>query len=303
MANSTNTGIQRRRANLRRAVIASLVVACLALLTGYFREAPSGPLHTVQSSTAGVMAPVQEIAGKAVEPFRNGWNYMTSWRDARDRAARLERENEVLRAAAADNIIRDQELIELRRLNGVGDEVGGYGKVNAALYARSVTAWDRMARINRGRNDGVVRNAPVLAGSERGMQLVGVVTVVRDSSADVAFITDGNTEVGARVPEAGPYPGLLQAVTPGQLRLTMMPREAALADGQMVYTSGFVARGGALPSIYPRGLPVGIVTNYGAREADAQTTVQVTPLVDTRELSYVTVLIPESPEAIRRAEG
>jgi rod shape-determining protein MreC len=303
MASSSNTGLQRRRANLRRAVIATLVVICLGLLTGYFRESPEGPLHSVQSSTAGAMAPVQELAGRAVEPFRDGWNYMTSWRDARDRAERLARENEILRAAAADNIQRDQELAELRRLNGVGDEVAGYGKVNAAVYARSVTAWDRWARINRGSSDGVVRNAPVLAGSERGMQLVGVVTAVRAGSADIAFITDGHTEVGAWVPEAGPYPGLVQAITPGQLRLSMMPREAALEDGQMVYTDGFVSRASGLLSIYPRGLPIGIVTNHGAREADSQTTVQVTPLKDPRELSYVTVLVPESPEARRRAEG
>lgn len=303
MASNPNTGIQRRRANLRRAVIATLVIACLGLLTGYFREDPDGPLHSVQSSTAGILAPVQELAGTAVEPFRDGWNYMASWRDARDRAAALERENEVLRAAAADNIVRDQELIELRRLNGLGDEVSGYGTVNAALYARSVTAWDRWARINRGSEDGVVRNAPVVAGSERGMQLVGVVTTVRGSSADIAFITDGHTEVGAWVPEAGPYRGLVQAVTPGQLRLSMMPREAALADGQLVFTDGFVSRAAGLRSIYPKDLPIGVVTNYGAREADSQVTVQVTPLKDPKELRYVTVLIPESDEAKRRAEG
>ena len=60
MASTPNTGLQRRRANLRRAVIATLVVACLGMLTGYFREEPDGPLHGVQSTTAGVLAPVQE---------------------------------------------------------------------------------------------------------------------------------------------------------------------------------------------------------------------------------------------------
>mgnify|MGYP001178222380 CR=1 FL=1 len=303
MGASHNSGLQRRRANLRRAVIATLVVAGLALLTGYFREESVGPLHSVQSSTAGVMAPVQELAGKAIEPFRNGWSYMTSWRDARDRAARLESENEVLRAAAADNIARDRELIELRRVTGVGDGIDGYRPLNADVYSRSVTVWDRMVRINRGSNDGVVRNAPVVAGGERGMQLVGVVTVVRGNSADVALITDGNTEVGATVPEAGSYPGLVQAVTPGQLRLTMMPREAALRDGQLVVTSGYVGRGSGLLSIYPRNLPIGIVAGYGARKADTQVSVQVTPLVDIRGLAYMTVLIPESPQALRRAQG
>ena len=39
------TGLARRRANLRRGAIATLVVVCLALFSGYFRESDDGPLH------------------------------------------------------------------------------------------------------------------------------------------------------------------------------------------------------------------------------------------------------------------
>ncbi len=303
MAPPPSSGFGRRRATVRRAIIATLVIACMALFTGYFREAETGPLHGVQSSTAGVMAPVQEVAGKAVQPFREAWNYMTSWRDARDRAERLERENAALRAGAAANVVDQQELTELRRQVGVGDELSEYRPLRATIYARSVSAWDRTARVNKGRDDGVVRNAPVVAGTERGMALVGVVTQARGGSADIAFITDGSTEVGARVPQAGNYQGLLQAIVPGQLRLTMIPREAAIEDGQMVVTGGFVARGGGLPSIYPKGLPVGVITSHGGRQADAQASVQVTPLAAPSSLTYVTILIPEGEQALRRAAG
>ena len=57
---------------------------------------------------------------------------------------------------------------------------------------------------------------------------MGIVTNVRSSSADVAFvITDGRTEVGALIPDAGRYFGLLSSVTPGQLRMSGIPKEAA----------------------------------------------------------------------------
>ena len=69
-----------------------------------------------------------------------------------------------------------------------------------------------------------MRNSPVVAGTGRGAALVGVVTAVSSNSADVAFITDGRTEVGATIPEAGNYPGLVQSTTPGQLQLTGVPR-------------------------------------------------------------------------------
>ena len=44
MAVAATTGIARRRANVRRIVIATLVIACLAIFTGYFREFDRRPL-------------------------------------------------------------------------------------------------------------------------------------------------------------------------------------------------------------------------------------------------------------------
>ena len=59
MAVAATTGIARRRANVRRAVIAVLVVVCLATFSVYFRESTGGPLHGAQSAAASVVAPVQ----------------------------------------------------------------------------------------------------------------------------------------------------------------------------------------------------------------------------------------------------
>ena len=66
-------------------------------------------------------------------------------------------------------------------------------------------------------------------------------------------------------------------------------------------TGGFGVKG--LESPYPPGIPVGVVTSVGPQEVDVNRTVQVTPYVNPRTLSYLTVLIPRSPEAIARAKG
>src|SRR5207302_777435 len=59
----------------RRALLALLVVVSLILLTAYFGESPSSPLHTVQRGIVEVLSPVQEGASKALKPVRNiaGW--------------------------------------------------------------------------------------------------------------------------------------------------------------------------------------------------------------------------------------
>lgn len=307
MSTTGSTGIARRRATLRRGVIAALVVACLALFTGYFRESSGGPLHGMQSAAASVVSPVQEGATRAVEPFRDAWGWMTSLRDARDRASTLQVEVEELRGQMVADAVDRQRLIELESLLGVealtsaDGAIGGYRAELALITGRSPTDWYRSARIAKGSGDGIVRNSPVLAGTARGAALVGVVTSVSSDSADIAFITDGRTEVGATVPEAESYPGLVRSTSPGQLSLTDIPREAPVKPLQAVVTRGFASR--TLPSIYPPGLPIGQITSVGRQEVDVSFTVQVTPYVDARQLSYLAVLVPESPEARRRAEG
>lgn len=307
MSTTGSTGIARRRATLRRGVIAALVVACLALFTGYFRESSGGPLHGLQSAAASVVSPVQEVATRAVEPFRDAWGWVTSLRDARDRASTLQVEVDELRGQMVSDAVDRQRLIELEsllgveRLLGTDGALGGYRAEIALVTSRSITDWFRSARVGKGSSDGIVRNSPVLAGTGPGAALVGVVTSVSPNSADVAFITDGRTEVGATVPEAGAYPGLVRSTSPGQLSLSGIPREAPVKALQAVVTGGFA--GGSLPSLYPPGLPIGQITSVGRQEVDVAFTVQVTPYVDPRQLSYLAVLVPESPEARRRAQG
>jgi rod shape-determining protein MreC len=307
MAVPATSGIARRRATVRRGVIAVLAVVCLIIFTGYFREGTGGPLHGVQNTSASVIAPVQEGATRAVQPFRDAWGWMTSLKDARDRAANLQTRVDDLEGLAADNAVRDQRITELESLLGVdhmldtGKELGGYRRAVGLVLARSVTDWYRSARIDVGSSSGVLRNSPVVAGTNTGAALVGYVTSVSPNSSSVAFITDGRTEVGATIPEAGNYPGVLQSTTPGQLQLTGVPRAAGIRQGQTVVTSGFQVKN--LLSVYPPGIPVGAVTSFGSQEVDVQQTVQVTPFIDPRKLTYLVVLVPESTKAKERAAG
>jgi len=308
MASSpATTGIARRRNNLRRGIIAALVILCLGLFTVYFRESDDGALHGAQSTAASVISPVQEVATRAVEPFRDAWGWASSLKDARDRSASLETEVDRLRGEVVFSDVQAQRLDELEKLLGVeklvdaSKDLGGYEAKTSSVVTRSISPWWRSARVGIGSSDGVMRNSPVLAGSEQGAALVGIVTNVSSRSADVSFVTDGRTEVGGRIPDAGPYFGLLSSITPGQLQLSGIPKEAAVKTGQAVVTGGFGVKG--LQSPYPPGVPVGVVTSVGPQEVDVDRTVQVTPYVDPRTLSYMTVLIPRSPEAIARAKG
>ena len=302
MATQANNVLARRRTVLRRGLVAALAILAFGLFTGYFREGPGGVLHDTQDAVGGLVAPVQGVAVAAIEPFQDGWNWFSELRGARERAAALEAEVRELRLQAIQDRVRAQEASDLAALEeaGVGLE-DDYDRVLASVDGRSPSVWYQSARIDRGSADGIMRNSPVISASDAGNTLVGIVTSVRPHSANVRFITDGTTGVGAYVPDAGPLSGLVTSPNPGQLRLTGVPREAAVEEGQVVMTAGFSSM--SLPSVYPRGLAIGVISSVGSRDVDAEKSVQVEPLVDPREEHRLVVLAPTSDEAIRRARG
>lgn len=301
-------GLARRRVMARRAGVAVLAVLCFVILSVYLRESPTGPLHRVQDAVGGLIAPVQGVAVDAIAPFQDAWGWFNDLRDARERAAALEEQVAELRAAAVAEGLATQDQAALVALEvavtGLSPEIEQeYDPVLATVDGRPPTALYHRARIDVGSADGVVRNAPVIAGADHGGALLGKVTSVSEHSSNVSFITDGGSvQVGATVVGAGPIGiGLVSASSPGQLELTNVPREAALEQGQAVVTAGSSTM--RLPSVYPRGLTIGTVTSVGSREVDAVQSVQVTPAVDPRSLHHMLVLTPDSERARRRASG
>jgi cell shape-determining protein MreC len=93
--------------------------------------------------------------------------------------------------------------------------------------------------------------------------------------------------------------GILQPTAPGAYEITGIPVGKPIANGDIVYTAGFRLFGQL--SIFPRGIPIGLVEGVGHRETDVNQTVQVDPFVDPNSLAYVVALAPKSALAKQRA--
>ena len=63
--------------------------------------------------------------------------------------------------------------------------------------------------------------------------------------------------------------------------------------GDTIITAGTLGGPGALPSMFPRGIPVGSVTSRSNNDVNAFKNIQVSPLVDFSSLQSVIVLVPE----------
>ena len=98
--------------------------------------------------------------------------------------------------------------------------------------------------------------------------------------------------VGATVAGRRGADGILQpsAADPSVLVLGFVRGSSVVQPGDRVVTSGFLDPTGRLASAYPRGLPIGVVSE--ARQSDANTykNVLVVPWVDLGSFANVVIL-------------
>jgi rod shape-determining protein MreC len=267
------------------------VLLSLVLVTVSFREDGDGPVASVQEGAASVLRPFQVAADRVAEPFRDAYGWVDSLFGARSEAARLEKENELLRQEIAERRLAVRENARLRQLlqyrNGPRFPEG-YSGLATAVINRPAGAYAQAIVVAAGRNDGVRIDDPVV--TQDG--LVGKVSRVGPRTARVTLLTDEQSAASALDIETDAS-GI---VRPGQgprapLRLDRVPKEAVVRVGDTIVSSGWSSP--RLSSLYPRGIRIGRVTSVGRTDTDLYTQVQVTPFADLGALEAVLVLIPE----------
>ena len=272
----------------RRAALATFVALSLVLVSAYFGEGPSGLLHGVQRGAQEVLAPIESGASKVFKPFRDLFTWVGDAFDATDENKRLKKELAQARTelARARTAMRENE--QLRGMVGLQRESGfprNTEPVTARVIARSTTDWSSTIQINKGTDDGVRPDQPVITGDG----LVGKVAQASGGTATVQLITDGESNVSAAIVPDGAS-GVIRTPVgdPDDLQLDFVRKAEGIRKGQTVITSGF--RSGRLQSLYPRGIPIGTVRAVDRDELETYQRVHVDPFADFRRIDVVQVL-------------
>jgi rod shape-determining protein MreC len=279
--------VHSKQVRRRRAVVAALVAVSLILLTAYFGESPSSPLHTLQRGIVEVFSPIQEGASKVLSPFRDVASFFSDTFKAKSQVGQLRRQNAKLRAELAQEQYAASQNAQLRRQVGLDSStpLASYKPVASNVISRDPTLWYATVEIDKGSDDGIHRGNPVTADGA----LVGEVTTVDPGVSFVTLITDHTVAVAAQVEDSSADTGLLVPAVgnPSQLVLQYLPTSAPIQTGQQVVTVGF--RSGPLQDLYPPGIPIGQVASVGTSLAN-NGQVPVTPAADLRRFTVVQVL-------------
>ncbi len=273
----------------RRRVALALLVACsLLLLTAYFGESQGGGLHSVQRGVLQVVSPIQEGASRALKPVRDLFGWFGDTINAKSEVSGLQKQNAVLRRAAIAGTDAVRMNTELQKLVGLDQTKGlqGTKPVTARVIGGSPTIWYSTISVDIGSGDGVRVGQPVVTGDG----LIGQVTFVASDSAVITLITDSSSAVTSRVSRNGAL-GIVQtgAGGPRDLRLIDTLRRFRINKGDAIVTAGTTSSSDKYESLYPPGIPVGVVTRVDDAGTDTQQ-IHVDPYADLQRLEFVQVL-------------
>ena len=268
---------QRSSVLVRRALLAALVVASLALVAVYSREGEGGPLHAAQAAVSGAFAPLKFVgaaAGSGMDSVGEGIGNLTA--DESTLSGLREYNAELVEQYAQTEELR-RENEELRALLELKDlyEIEG---VAARVIGNPPGAWDQTVTIDKGAADGVDSGLTVMGASG----VVGQVVEASEHTASVRLLTDSHSGAAALV-QPSRAQGIVRGSLEGLLYLEDLEADAEVAEGDVVVTSGL---GGS----YTRGLVIGTVVKVDAKQGDVSRRVVVSPNDEAAALETVMVV-------------
>jgi rod shape-determining protein MreC len=278
----------RKVVRRRRAVLAVFVVLSIAILTAYFGESGGGFFHSFQRGAQEAFAPIETGASRVLKPVRDLFGWVGDTVDAKDQNADLKKEVQRLRSdlAQAQTELRDAgQLKGLATLHAENYFPQSTAPVTARVIARSATIWYSTLKIDKGSDDGLRENQPVIAAGG----LIGKLTSVTGGTAEVRLITDGQSGVSAQVFPAG-VTGVVrpEVGNPKDLLLEHVESDRRVTENTLVITSGF--KSSRTESLFPRGIPIGRVTKVDLDELETYQRVHVKPFADLQRIDIVQVL-------------
>jgi rod shape-determining protein MreC len=206
----------------------------------------------------------------------------------------LQTENTELKKKVSELSTRAAQFSELERENrdfrAMLDfkDKSEFKLVTARVVSRDPSNWFNSVLIDRGTEDGMTENLPVLTVDG----LVGKTTAVTKNNSHVLLLVDENCKVSAWMKESGQY-GIVQGniLSGGRdslCRMTFIDRLAQLKLGDQVLTSG-------LGGIFPKGIVIGTVRAIKPSADALYQEVNIAPAVDLARIDEVFVGIGVKP--------
>jgi len=261
--------------SLRTMVV--LVVLSAVMVTFSAPEGGSGPFSVARGVFQTVTMPVRYVGVAIVSPLQGLGNVFENLTADQETLSELQDENEQLKARNAELEEAEQTATRLEQLLSL-QSTYNLQSTAARVISGSSDSWTSTITINKGSTSGLEVGMPVTGSSG----VIGQIVECGPATATVQLITDENSGVSAMVQETRAQ-GMLRGSASGTVRLDLIRTDQEVEVGNTVVTSG-------LGGIYPKGLPIGTVTNVEKPSGAQYYDIIVTPLTSAEVYNEVLVI-------------
>lgn len=262
----------------------AILLAVLILLAVSVTLLSTGAVKSLHSAFLSVASPFLNIGKAAQNQVGSIGKGLKTLEQTEAENRQLIVENRDLRATV--QILKDLEAENNRLRESLGYvERSKFRLVPAQVLSRDASTWWSTIRINRGFEDGIETDRPVIT----DLGLVGKTMAVSKNTCVVLLITDENCKVGAKVEgtrEQGIGQGRrISSESKGEVELNFLTKQADIQPGAEVISAGVTG------GVFPMGLKLGTVKSFRSRDLDGQALVE--PSVDLSTIRDVFVIVNE----------
>ncbi len=281
MARKRYSNLKKNSKVLKGAIICVLLIAASLLIS--FTD--SKVLSVVKNSGLTVISLFQQGVASAVTGTKNKVNAINELRQLQ------EAHSEALERLSAYTGI-ERYVTELKKENEMLREQLDFSgdietdHISCEIISKAPENLFASLVINKGSNEGIVKNMAVTAYQDGIYGLVGKVINVGRSSSIVMPIFDSSSYISARL-QRSRNEGLVNGTGISgdliEMKYVKKTARSEISNGDMIITSG-------MKSIYPKGLNIGRVSEINSDEYVTSLEIKIKPVIDFSKLEYVYVI-------------
>lgn len=257
-------------------ILILLILASLALMTFDIRRSKTPTVF--ETVLMWVVSPVQNLLASTLDTIGDAMDQYILVANVSEENKRLQKE--VNKLIAQNNALRE----ELRQKGRVGElmayqDARELKSVVASVIGRDATQWGRVVFINKGTQDGLRENLPVVTHAG----VVGHVIQAGLNTSKVMLIVDGRSAVDALF-GVDRVSGVVVGTGMEFCEMKYVPITADVNVGDQVLSSG-------LGGLYPKGLVVGTVVSIAKGTQGLFQEITISPSADFGRLEEVLILL------------
>lgn len=269
------------------------MVFLVALISFSLRDRTNATLpEQIIKDTVGV---AQSIVAKPANYINGIFNNIDSLLNTYEENKRLKARLEDFAVVQAEATDLKSENSKLRELLGKTESLKAFNPIHATVIARNPDQWEEKIILDKGSSHGVQKNMAVM--TAKG--LVGKITLVTPftSEVELLYTNNPNYRVSAMVLGEKEAYGLIEGFDEVRNELIMKRIDSSLKvkEGEQVVSSG-------LGGIFPKGVPIGEITEVSTDDHGLTKMVYVKPSTDFSILEHV-VIAKRTSTAIDGSDG